>query len=180
MNLFYWYIQQVVFIHCNEHTIHIKGITSLYCWSIVHLLQVKGHRKGALNLIYGLDLMWSTPLSTVFYLHRGCLFYWWRKPEYRRKPPTYRKALTNFITKCCIEYTSILAGFELTTLVVKGTGCTGSCKSSYHTIITRTVPSDIWSERVNTWSETTTTIHNYKLKYILLFQIMQLSSWAVI
>ena len=25
-------------------------------------------------------------------------FYWWRKPEYRRKPPTCRKSLTIFIT----------------------------------------------------------------------------------
>jgi hypothetical protein len=24
----------------------------------------------------------------------------------RRKPPTCRKSLTNFIIKCCIEYTS--------------------------------------------------------------------------
>ena len=37
----------------------------------------------------------------------------------RRKPPTCRKLLTNFITSCCIEHTSPLAGFELTTLVVK-------------------------------------------------------------
>jgi len=42
--------------------------------------------------------------------------------------------LPNFITKCCIEYTSQLAGFELTTLVVIGTDCTVSCKSNYHMI----------------------------------------------
>ena len=29
-----------------------------------------------------------------------------------------------------------VAGFELTTLVVIGTGCLGSCKSNYHTITT--------------------------------------------
>jgi hypothetical protein len=32
-------------------------------------------------------------------------------------------------------------GFELITLVI-GTGCTGSCKSNYHTIMTTTVPYD--------------------------------------
>ena len=32
------------------------------------------------------------------------------------------------------------AGFELTTLVVIDTDCTGSCKSNYHTITTRTAP----------------------------------------
>ena len=51
----------------------------------------------------------------------------------RRKPPTCRKSLTNFITLCCIGYTSPWAGFKLTTLVVIGTDCTGSCKSKHHT-----------------------------------------------
>jgi hypothetical protein len=32
------------------------------------------------------------------------------------------------------------AGFELTTFVVIGTDCIGSCKSNYHTITTTTVP----------------------------------------
>jgi hypothetical protein len=40
----------------------------------------------------------------------------------RRKPPTCRKSLTNFITM----------------LVVIGTDYTGSCKSNYHTITTTT------------------------------------------
>jgi hypothetical protein len=42
----------------------------------------------------------------------------------RRKPANCRKSLSN-----CIEYTSKLTGFELTTLVVIGTDCIGSCKS---------------------------------------------------
>ena len=32
--------------------------------------------------------------------------------------------------------TSSLTGFKLTTLVVVGTDCTGSCKSNYHMIMT--------------------------------------------
>jgi ribonuclease HIII len=32
----------------------------------------------------------------------------------------------------CIKYTSPWAEFELTTLVVIGTDCTGSCKFNYH------------------------------------------------
>ena len=39
----------------------------------------------------------------------------------RRKPPSCRKPSTNFITKCCIEYTSPLVAFQLTTLVMIGT-----------------------------------------------------------
>jgi hypothetical protein len=58
----------------------------------------------------------------------------------RRKALTCRKSLTNFITECCILYTSPWMGFELTTLVVKGTDCTGSCKSNNHTITTPMAP----------------------------------------
>ena len=58
----------------------------------------------------------------------------------QRKPPTFLKSLTNFITYCCIEYTSPSTKFELTTLVVIGTDDTGSCKSNYHTITTMMSP----------------------------------------
>ena len=49
----------------------------------------------------------------------------------RRKPPTYRKSLTNFITvlyRVHLEWT----GIELTTLVVIGTDGLGSFKSNDH------------------------------------------------
>ena len=53
-----------------------------------------------------------TPLSIIVQLYRGGHFYWCKKTQ------TYHKQLTNFITKCCIEYTPPWAGLELTTLVI--------------------------------------------------------------
>jgi hypothetical protein len=48
------------------------------------------------------------------------------------------------------EYTSPWTGFRLTTLVVMGTDCTGSCKSNYHTITTTTTPSTQLNIMINT------------------------------
>jgi hypothetical protein len=49
----------------------------------------------------------------------------------------------------CIKYTSSQAGFELTTLVVIDTDCTGSCKSNYHTITTTTVRMTVNKSKLN-------------------------------
>ena len=58
-----------------------------------------------------------------------------------RKPSICCKSRTNFIIKYCIEYISLLMGFELTTLVVIGTECIGIYTSNYHTIpTTKTSP----------------------------------------
>jgi len=79
----------------------------------------------------GVGLWCLTPLSTIFQYIVAVSF---TGGGNQRKPPTFRKSLTNCITSCCIEYA--WAEFEVTKLVVIFTDCICSCKSNHHTITT--------------------------------------------
>jgi ferredoxin len=61
-----------------------------------------------------------------------------------KKRPTCRKSPTNLMAYWCIEYTSTIAEFDLTTLVVICTGCIGSCYSNYRTTTTAPSKDGIW------------------------------------
>ena len=60
--------------------------------------------------------------------------------------PLYLKLLRKIIdTGIMYRVQLVLVEFELTTLVVIGTDCTGSCKSNYQTITTMTAPPGLYT-----------------------------------
>jgi hypothetical protein len=76
-------------------------------------------------------IVWETCNKGILHM-----FFFFNLSYFKLKYVTV-KHISNFIIWLCIEYTSPWTGFELTTLMVIGTDCTGSCKSNYHTIMTK-------------------------------------------
>ena len=98
--------------------------------------RIKTYLIWSKNIGYRLWLWCLTPLSTILIYIVVVSFIGRGNRSTRKKTPTCRKSLINFITKCCIEYASSWTGFEPTTLMMIGIDCICGSKSNHHTITT--------------------------------------------
>ena len=122
-----------MWIHTNILDVIDHERINVHVFGGLHIQSIKYQLLAKKYLFLWYRGLWClTPLSTIC----GSQFCWWRKPEYPEKTTDLPQVTDNLY-----QVHSSWAGFEFTMLEVIATDCIDSCKSNYHTIMTKAAPS---------------------------------------
>ena len=133
-------LQKIAHLEMLKVVFYEQGVWhSLYKWHTIRTISAliySAHIHEVDATFRGLGLWRLMPLLTIFQLYRGSKFYRWRKPKCPQNT-TDLPQVTDKLYHIMLYLVHIAwVGFQLTTSVMIGTDCIGSCKSNYHTIMT--------------------------------------------
>ena len=123
-----------------DHRAIFMNCFSLWAiFSIILMMGVGGGRVMVCNATFN-NISYIVAVSFIGRANRST----------RKKLPTFRKS--DKLYHILMDWVNLAwAGFELTTVVVLCTDCTGRCKSNYHTITTAPPDGGIVNTNVDVW-----------------------------